>query len=169
MARPFHVVWQEDAATLHSLYQQEHDGPLRSRLHALWLLRQGRSLQETATTVGVAYRTVQQWLAWYRTGGVMAVRRHRKGGRGQRARLSAEQQAQLLAHIATGACYTAQDAISWLAVQFGVTYTVSGMYDLLRRQGVRPKVPRPFNPKSSPERQAAWKKGGLGRRLWTRA
>jgi|SRR5215207_1365033 len=169
MARPFRVVWQEDAATLHRLYQQEHDGPLRSRLHALWLLRQGRSLQETAATVGVAYRTVQQWLAWYRTRGVTEVRRHRKGGRGQRARLSAAQQGQLLAHIATGACYTAQDAISWLRAQFGVTYTLSGMYDLLRRQGVRPKVPRPLNPKSSPEAQAAWKKGGLRRRLGTRA
>lgn len=164
MGRPFHVEWQEDAATLQRWYQQERDGPVRSRLHALWLLRAGHSLAETAHVVGVEYRTVQQWVAWYRAGGVAEVRAHRRAGKGQVPRLTAEQQAQVVAHTATGACFTVQDVITWVQDQFGVTYRPTGMYTLLARHRVRPKVPRPINPKTSAEAQATWKGGALGQR-----
>jgi transposase len=159
MGRPLRIDWQDDAAQLRQVYQQERDGPVRTRLQALWLLREGQPLQAVAPVVGVTYRTVQQWLAWYRAGGVAAVRAHRKAGRGRVARLTAAQQAQVVAHTATGACFTVQDVIAWVAAQFGVTYSPTGMYTLLARHQVRPKVPRPINPKTSPAAQETWKRG----------
>lgn len=160
MGRPLRVAWTHDAATLGRLYRGEPDYQLRPRLQALWLLRQGRSVRETAGIVGAHERTVQQWVSWYRDGGLEVVRGHRRAGRGRPGWLSAEQQAALVAQAATGAFTTARDAVTWVAEQFGVHYRVGGMYRLLARLTIHPKVPRPMNPKTSAEAQAAWKKGG---------
>jgi transposase len=158
--RPLVVAWAEDAATLGRLYRAEHDYQLRPRLQALWLLRQGRSVGAVAAVVGVNYRTVQDWLGWYRVGGLSEVRRHRRAGKGRAAYLTPEQQARLVAEAATGGFFTAADAVRWAAATFGVTYTTKGMHRLLGRLGCRKKAPRPMNPKTSAEAQAAWKKGG---------
>jgi transposase len=157
--RPLVVAWAEDAATLGRLYRAEGDAQVRPRLQALWLLRQGRGVGAVAAVVGVNYRTVQDWLAWYRRGGLAQVRRHRRAGKGRAAYLSAEQQAQLVAEAATGHFFTVVDAVRWVAETFGVAYTPKGMHRLLTRLGCRKKVPRPINPKTSPEAQAAWKTG----------
>ena len=44
--------WQEDEETLRRLYRQEEDHQNRTRLQALRLLRQGRSMKEAAQIVG---------------------------------------------------------------------------------------------------------------------
>jgi transposase len=159
MGRPLVVAWAEDAATLRRLYLAEHDHQVRPRLHALWLIREGRSGRATAALVGAHERTVQEWVGWYRAGGIAAVRAPRRAGKGRAAKLSAEQQAQLVAQAATGAFFTVFDAMAWVADTFGAAYTPSGMYTLLGRLGCRKKVPRPMNPKTSAEAQAAWKGG----------
>ena len=159
MGRPLVVNWQEDAEALGALYRAERDYQIRPRLQALWLVRQGRSVRETARVVGTHERTVQQWLAWYRQDGLAGIRTHRRRGPGKLAWLSAEQQSALVAEAAKGFFYTAQDAVTWVQEQFGVTYRLKGMYRLLARLQTHPKVPRPFNPNASPEQQAAWKGG----------
>ena len=159
MGRALRIIWEEDAATLLRLYQGEQDGIIRTRLHALWLLHAGNSLENTAATVGVHYRTVQDWIAWYRQGGIAAVQAHRRGGYGRVANLTVEQQDELVKQAATGKFFTAQDAVKWLLEHFGVQYQIKGMYSLLRRLHCKKKVPRPRNTKTSPERQEAWKKG----------
>jgi hypothetical protein len=53
------VAWQEDAAKLGAQYRAERDYQIRPRLQALWLVRQGRSVRETAGVVGVNERMVQ--------------------------------------------------------------------------------------------------------------
>jgi transposase len=145
MGRPLRIAWrdEDDAAALRRRYLAEPDGPVRMRLHALWLLRTGRSLAETAHSVGVHYRTLQDWLAWYRHGGVAAMQAHLKAGRGRVARLTPEQQDRLLARAAEGTFYTAQDAVAWVAECYGVRYRVKGMHSLLRRLRRRAKVSRP--------------------------
>jgi transposase len=163
--RPLRLEWRaEDAvAALGAAYRRERDAELRPRLQALWLLRQGHSLQKTAAVVGVHYRTLQTWLAWYRGGGLAAVRAHRQAGRGRSAWLTAQQQAQLVERAASGAFFTARDVQQWVVETFGVSYTRKGIYRLLARLGCHPKVPRPHNPRSSQAEQTAWKKGGSPR------
>lgn len=92
-------------------------------------------------------------------GGIAAVRAPRRAGKGRVAKLTAAQQAQLLTEAATGSFFTVHDALRWVAETFGVVYTASGMYTLLDRLGCAKKVPRPMNPKTSVEAQAAWKRG----------
>jgi transposase len=117
-------------------------------------------VREVAQVVGVHERTVQRWVGWYRAGGVAAVAGHRQAGRGQPSFLTADQQTQLWEQAATGAFRTATDAQRWVAQQFGVHYRPGGMYALLGRLRIHPKVPRPVNPKADQVAQATWKKGG---------
>jgi transposase len=159
--RPFRIEWraEDTAECLHALYRMEKDGTVRSRLHGLWLLRTGRRLREVAAVVGVNYRTVQQWAAWYRAGGVSAVTAPRAGGHGQPARLSPEQQATVAEQVATGRFRTAREIRAWIVAEYGIEYQVSGVYDLLERLRCRPKVPRPLHVKADLAEQERWKKG----------
>lgn len=56
--------WQEDAETVRVAYRQEEDGEIQPRLQALWLLREGHGLAETARLVSVHYVTRHRWIAW---------------------------------------------------------------------------------------------------------
>jgi transposase len=104
-------------------------------------------------------RTVQEWVGWYRQGGLAAVRAPRRAGKGRAAKRSPEQQSQLVAQAATGSLFTAGEVRTWVADTFGVVDTASSMSTLLNRLGCAKKVPRPMNPKTSVEAQAAWKRG----------
>lgn len=160
MARPLQIDWREDEETLQHLYRQEKDHQDRTRLQALWLLRPGRSMKEVAELVGVHYRTVQEWVAWYRKGGVEELRRHRHGGHGgSEGYLSEEQEAELKAKAAAGEIRTIQDGVEW-AKTHDVEYTYWGMRGVFVRLGLKKKVPRPKSGQTSDEEQEAWKKGG---------
>jgi transposase len=160
--RPFRMEWrdQDDANRLARAYRAERNAELRQRLHALWLLRQGQRMAHVASTLGVHYTTIHQWVAWYRQGGIEEVRRHRRGGRqGRVARLSIEQQAAFAAQAASGAFRTAQQAQAWLHTHFGVEYSRPGIYHLLHRSRWKKKLPRPMGAQASEEAQLAWKRG----------
>ncbi len=155
------VEWQEDEGTLKKQYQQEKDHQNRTRLQALWYLRQGRTIGETAELVGVHYRTIQEWVAWYRHGGITEVRSHRHGGsRPGERRLTGEQEAELNALAEAGKIRTIWDGVHWAEEEYSVTYTYWGMRWVFDRLELRKKVPRQRNPKASDEQQEAWKKGG---------
>ena len=153
------VEWQEDAAELRELYQAERDHQNRTRLQALWHLRQGRTLGEVADVVGKHPRTIKDWVAWYRVGGIAEVRRHRHGGHNSiEPRLTGAQQDELKALSEQGEIRTVWDGVHWAKEQ-GVTYTYWGMRHVYERLELKKKVPRPRNPKASAQDQEAWKKG----------
>ncbi len=164
--RPFVMDWAEEdtEAALKAAYRSEPDGKRRMRLQGLWLLRQGRHVEEVAAAVGVHRRTVERWVDWYRhEGELRGVLAHRQGGHGRPARLTAAQQEQIAAEVATGRFATAAQIGAWIAATFGVTYQPGGVQDLLGRLRCHPKVPRPLHEKADPAAQAAWK-GGASRR-----
>ena len=79
---------------------------------------------------------------------------------GPACRLSTEQQRSLVAACATGRFRTYDEARAWVASEFGVGYRYSGIWTVLARLGVHPKVPRPVAEKADPAAQEAWKQGG---------
>ena len=164
MARKTAIVWavEDTAEALHAQYRAEPVAEVRTRLHALWRLRLGEGPTEVAAVVGVSRNAVQQWLRWYRSGGLAAVRSHRRGGPGKPSHLTPDQEQQLAAAAAQGVFATAAAVRDWLEEQFGVVYTEGSMYTLLPRLGIRLKTPRPRHPKADPQAQTAWKKGGSG-------
>ena len=162
MARKARVVWavEDTAAALHQQYRAEKVTEVRTRLHALWLLRQGQGPTAVAAAVGVGRNAVQRWLRWYREGGLEGVRSHRRGGPGKPSFLTPAQEQQVVAAAAQGVFGTAQAVRDWIEAEFGVVYTVGSLYTLLPRLGIRLKVPRPRHTKADPQAQATWKKGG---------
>jgi transposase len=91
------------------------------------------------------------------------VRRHKMGGPGPQPLLSREEEVQVSDAVATGRFRTASEIRDWIAQQYGASYTVGGVYSLLKRLKCGPKVPRPVHAKADPELQAAWKKGGCNK------
>jgi transposase len=126
MGRPLKISWHDDETALFQRYRAEKQPDLKARLHALWLLRQGYSLTETATVLGVHYTSVQQWVAWYRQGGVVEVLAHRKMGQGQPSWLTPAQQAQLGAQVAQGQFRTARSTVQWVKETFGWSTSLRG-------------------------------------------
>ena len=160
--RPFKVDWKEDEQTLYELYRKERDYQERRRLQALWLLRKGVGLGETAEMVGVNYRTVQKWVSWYRQGGLDEVRGRKQGGSGGVvSRLGEEEMGKLKAKMEEGTFRTIWDAKKWVWEEFEIEYSYWGMRGVFDRMGAKKKVPRPRNPKASEEKQREWKGGKL--------
>ncbi len=161
MARRLQIEWQEDEQTLYGFYKQEKDPQDRTRLHALWLLRTGRPMVEVAPLVGVHYRTLQEWVAWYPQGGLQEVLRRRHGGHGgAQRRLTSQQEAELVAKAEAGEIRAIWDGVRWAEEAHGVKYTYWGMRRVFARLELKKKVPRPRSPKASAEEQRAWKKRG---------
>ncbi len=155
------ITWtaEDTAASLRERYRRQGDGEVRTRLHALWLLRTGWGMEQVASIVGIHDRTVQRWLGWYRHGRLAAVCARQGSGYGQPAWLTPAQEAAVAEEAAKGAFTTAAEARRWVAQQFGVTYRPKGIYGLLHRVRCRPKVPRPTHTKADSAAQEAWKKG----------
>jgi transposase len=133
-------------------------------LQGLWLLRSGWTLGAVARAIGMRYRSVQRWAAWYRAGGLAAVRARRMGGRGREPFLSPAAAAEVAAEVETGRFGTAAEIRAWIEAAYGATYTVAGAYSLLKRLRCAPKVPRPLHAKADIERQDAREKGGSSER-----
>ncbi|MHB9132539.1 MAG: substrate-binding domain-containing protein [Armatimonadota bacterium] len=130
------IVWklEDTEEALARRYQMATAPDLRPRWQALWLLRQGCSRAEVAATVGVNPRTLRDWIAWYREGGIPALATHHTGmPSGKRRRLTDQQCAHLASLVRTGAVHTIGQARDWVAQTYHVTYSYWGMRSLLDR------------------------------------
>lgn len=161
MGRHVQIEWQESEAELKQMYRQEKHPQRRSRLQALWLLRQGKTMSEISPLIGVHYRTMQRWVAWYREGGVSEVLKRTPGhaAPGRKSYLSSIQQKALLAQVARGRFHSVWEVLDWVEQRWGVRFRPGGMYDFLDRHDASLKVPRPRATQSTPELQEQWKKG----------
>ena len=159
--RTFKVAWQDTAEDLFVLYRAERDRWLARRWQALWLLRRGKTLAEAADAVGAAYRTVQEWVGWYRVGGPAEVARHRRGGlrRVIHEPLTPEQLRALEERSRTVGFATMKQAMAWVAETFGVRLTIDQMRRVFAMLQLRRKVPRPVSERADAAAQEAWKRG----------
>jgi len=161
MGRHVQIEWRETEAELKQLYRAEKQPQRRTRLQALWLMRQGKTMAEVSPLLGVHYRTVQRWAAWYRTGGVTEVLKRTSGhaAPGRKPYWSSSQQKALLAQVARGVFHSVWEVLDWVEQRWGVRFRPGGLYDFLDRHDANLKVPRPQAAQTSPEIQEQWKKG----------
>ena len=157
------VGWGETAEELYKRYKVEADIKVRKRLQVLWLVRSGQGARAAAKQAGVGERTVVRWLGWYRDGGLESVleRVPGHGAMGAASWLSEDQKWLLVEQTAKGKFRTYDEAREWVEQEYGVTYRYKGMYSMLARLGVHPKVPRPVSEKADPKRQEEWKRGAF--------
>src|SRR3954468_6365003 len=103
------------------------------RLSVLLWIDDGRTREEAAQLVGVSTRQVGQWLRISRNKGLEQLcTLHYQGDPG---RLRPAQVEQLKRQIATGAFHNAEQVRAWIEETFGVSYSATGVRELLYRIG----------------------------------
>jgi transposase len=113
--------------------RQAQDRRIYQRLSAVLWSDAGRSREEVAELSGVSTRQVGQWLRIFRNKGLDALcTLHYRGDPG---RLRPAQVERLKQEIAKGGFHNADQVRAWIEEQFGVTYSASGVKDLLHRIG----------------------------------
>ena len=118
---------------LKGAYLSESESSVKIRLQGLWMLRRGMRMGDVALALDVHYRTVHRWVSWYREGGLGAIRAHRQGGTGRRAYLDDIGKMHLAREAAAGRFADVSDAQVWIESEYGVRYTIQGMYSLMKR------------------------------------
>jgi transposase len=113
--------------------RQAQDRRVYQRLSAVLWSDDGRTREEIARLTGVSTRQVGQWLRIFRNKGLDELGTlHYQGDPG---RLGPAQVKRIRQEIETGAFHNADQIRTWIESTFGVTYSASGVKDLLRRIG----------------------------------
>ncbi len=112
----------------------------RDRYRAVLLALEGKEAIEIAQALGCSRRSVQDWVYWYRDGGIDNLVPGKSTGRP--TKLPGGREAQLLARLDAGpqpedgvCTLRGNDVVAILEREFGVKYSLDGAYDLLERLG----------------------------------
>lgn len=151
----------EDLAQLQQRSGQERDAKQRDRYRAILLALEGRQAPAIARMLGRSRGFVQRWVYMYRDHGLVAIAPKRSTGRPPNLPTTQEAafKARFLAEPtpADGVCtLRAKEACRILRQDFGVVYTLPGVYKLLHRLGLSCLVPRPRHPKNDPATMQQW-------------
>jgi transposase len=127
------------------------DRRVYQRLTAVLTVAEGKSRGEVAHLLGIGLTQLGEWLRVYRHHGLAALcTLHYQGDPGK---LSGRQVDQLKEKVGTGCFRSSAQVRQWLQDTFGVSYTPSGVRDLLRRVGVSYHKVTGFLWKADPAKQ----------------
>jgi len=151
-----------DVLQLKELIRETGQAKQRDRYRMALLAMEGMEKLEIAKLLGVAKSTVENWAYRYRDGGIEALTPHKAPGAAPK--LPRERQEQFKARITSaplpgdGVCtLRGKDAVRILNDEFGVSYTLGGVYDLLHRLNLSCLKPRPRHEKNDPQKMAEFK------------
>ena len=151
-----------DRERLDGLIAREKNAKQRDRLRAARLALDGKEALAIAGMLGRSRRFVQEWVYAYRDGGIDAIKPGQSGGRPPKLAREKEQafKARMLGGVtaADGGVCTLRglEAMKILEQEFGVRYTLDGVYDLLHRLRLSCLVPRPRHRKNDPQVMRQW-------------
>jgi len=130
------------------------DRRVYQRLTAVLAVAADKTREEVAELLGVSLSQLGEWLRVFRSQGLDALCEvHNKGDPGK---LKPNQVAQLKEQVSTG-CFRNSDQIrDWIRSTFSVSYSSSGVKDLLRRIGVSYHKVSGFLWKADPDKQHAF-------------
>jgi transposase len=145
------VLTPEQRRQLERRRKRTLDRRVYQRLTAVLTVAEGHSREAVAHLLGIGLTQLGEWLRVYRHNGLDALcTLHYQGDPGK---LTAQQVGQLKEKVSTG-CFRNSDQIrQWLQDTFGVSYTPSGVKDLLRRIGVSYHKVTGFLWKADPDQQ----------------
>lgn len=151
----------QDVAELDRRIRRERNAKQRDRYRAVRLALGGLPTATIMDKLDRSKNFVQRWCYFYRDGGLDAL--HEKPRPGQPVLLPRDQEQVLLERVRAGAteadgvcALRGKDVRRLLAEQFGVKYSLSGVYELLHRLGLEPLRPRPRHRKNNPQAMQTW-------------
>jgi transposase len=148
------VLTSEQRKAIERRRKESLDRRVYQRLTAVLAVASGKTREEVAELLGVSLSQLGEWLRVFRNEGLEALCViHNKGDPGN---LTAAQVEQLKAQVSTG-CFRSSDQIRhWIASTFAVSYSSSGVKDLLKRIGVSYHKVSGFLWKADPDKQQAF-------------
>lgn len=156
-----HVAAHHSIEQLERLQDRAAKPAMVLKLRAIVLARQGWSATHIARALGKSVRTIQQWVGDYNREGLAGLT-DRRGG--NHRYLTDEQEQRLREHLDALAedpragVRHAGELLPYIQQHFGVSYALSGLYDLLHRLGYEWLMPRPRHEKNDPAKVEAFKK-----------
>ena len=153
----------EDRQQLQIRIQKETNAKQRDRYRAVLLALDGHLTEAIMSTLSRSKNFVQRWVYAYRDGGIDAIRPKPPTGRPPKlpAQLQRRFKERFLAGPTEkdGVCtLRAKDAIRILEKEFGVRYTLPGIYDLLHSLNLSCLQPRPRHRKNDHKQMQKWLK-----------
>lgn len=152
-----------DIEHLTELINSESSAKQRDRYRMALLALKGWEAPRIAEALSSNRRTVQAWVYRYREEGIAGLRPRPLPGRVPK--LPREREGQFKARLdagpreGDGVCtLRGKDAVRILEREFGVSYSLDGVYDLLDRLGYSCLKPRPRHEKNDPAAMAKFKK-----------
>jgi len=151
----------DDLEQLRQRSHQERDAKQRDRYRAVVLALEGHRAPEIAQTLARSRRFVQLWVYVYRDQGLEAIGPKRQSGCPRK--LPATQEPSFKQRLLAGPTQTdgvctlrAKDIRRILQQEFGVEYSLAGVYDLLHRLGFSCLAPRPRHRQNDPALMSQW-------------
>lgn len=139
MSSHYHLTDQEPA-DLEFEHRHATDKRYADRVKAVYLLGKGWSVTKIAQALLIDRETVRNHFKRYRKGGLAALQRNDAGG--SDAALTEEQQRLLDQHLRENLYLTAKEIAHYVEQAWQVTYSESGMAQLLHRLGYVYKKPK---------------------------
>lgn len=151
-----------DLEQLQQAIGSERDAQQRDRYRAAYLAIQGQQNKVIQQTLGRSKGFVERWVYAYRDHGLAGLKALRRGG--SKGRLSLNQQQRFIARFTAGptdadggrCTLRGDDGVRILRQEFGVNYTLSGVYKLLHRHNLACLKPRPRHRKNDPQAMLQW-------------
>jgi transposase len=144
------------------LAHQEPDGRRRLRLLALAHLKDGKNCTEVAAALRVTRHAVMRWVKWFNAGGMARLAGLPHDWSTQRLPTAQEaafrQAVEHLQRQRGGGRVRGEDIRQLLAQQFGLAYSLNGVYHLLERLHIVWISARAVSPHADPAAQADFKK-----------
>jgi len=151
-----------DLQELEARARSEIRAKQRDRYRAVALALEGRKTEDIMEMLGRSKNFVQRWSYAYRDGGIEAIAAKRQAGRP--TKLPRQKESHLTQRILAGpteadegvCVLRGKDVQQILEKEFGVKYTLFGVYDLMHRLGLSCLKPRPRHRKNDPETMQRW-------------
>jgi len=150
-----------DLEQLRDKIRQESNSKQRDRYRAVLLALEGLLTNTIMQMLGRSKNFVQRWSYAYRDGGIEAITPGRPTGRP--SKLMPFQEQQFRQRMLDGprqeddvCTLRAKDARHIIEQEFGVQYSLAGVYDLLHRLGLSCLQPRPKHRKNDPHAMKEW-------------
>jgi transposase len=151
----------DDLEQLRQRSRQQRDAKQRDRYRAVLLALEGHDAPTMARTLARSRRFVQRWVYAYRDHGLEAIGPKRQSG--CPSKLPEVKQPSFKERLragpteADGVCtLRAKDIRRILQQEFGVEYSLAGVYDLLHRLGFSCLAPRPRHRKNDLAPMQQW-------------
>lgn len=150
-----------DLALLKQKARYEKDAKQRDRFRAVAMAIEGMTTPAIMDRLDRSKNFVQRWSYMYRDGGIEAIVEKQRSGRP--VKLSADDEPAFKQRITNGPHQTdptctlrGTDARAILENEFGVQYSLPGVYALMHRLGLSCLKPRPQHLKNDPEKMQQW-------------